>query len=90
MRFLCPSPSKFSGHVWSKLLSSPKPARNLYTSVKEIKDWTKIAMDETGSLLCQAILENWPAAEKVEIVTNLISNTVALCSSQWATFVVLQ
>jgi hypothetical protein len=82
--------SKSAGHVWSKLLASPTPAANLYKSLKEIKDWPNIAMDETGSLLCQAILENWPAAEKQNIVESLINNTVELCSSQWATFVVLQ
>lgn len=47
-------------------------------------------MDETGSLLCQAILENWPTAEKEDIVKALIEDTVELCGSQWATFVVLQ
>lgn len=47
-------------------------------------------MDETGSLLCQAVLENWPHAEKHAIAQGLIKDTVELCSSQWATFVVLQ
>lgn len=47
-------------------------------------------MDETGSLLCQAVLENWPDEEKEGIVAGLIKDTVNLCSSQWATFVVLQ
>lgn len=47
-------------------------------------------MDETGSLLCQAVLENWPAEEKESIVKTLIKDTAKLCSSQWATFVVLQ
>ncbi|KAK9895877.1 ARM repeat-containing protein [Cystobasidium minutum MCA 4210] len=46
-------------------------------------------MDETGSLLCQAVLENWPDEEKEGIVAGLIKDTVNLCSSQWATFVVL-
>ncbi|CAD6588377.1 MAG: hypothetical protein CYPHOPRED_004374, partial [Cyphobasidiales sp. Tagirdzhanova-0007] len=62
---------------------------NLYKSLKEIKNWSNIAMDETGSLLCQAVLENWPAVEKEGIVKSLIRDTVALCGSQWATFVVL-
>ena len=56
----------------------------------DIRDWPRIAMDETGSLICQAILENWPLKEKEEIVRSLIRATVELCSSQWATFVVLQ
>lgn len=47
-------------------------------------------MDETGSLLCQAVLENWPNEEKEGIVKALIRDTVTLYSSQWATFVVLQ
>lgn len=47
-------------------------------------------MDETGSLLCQAVLENWPVEQKETIVATLIKDTVKLCSSQWATFVVLQ
>ena len=82
--------SKSSGHVWSKLLSSSNPAANLYKSLKQIKDWSKVAMDETGSLLCQAILENWPYTEKQSIVRGLIRDTKELCGSQWATFVVLQ
>ena len=83
--------SKSAGHVWSKLLSSPKPASNLYPSLKSsINDWSQVAQDETGSLLCQAILENWPQEEKEEIVEGLIRDTLELCGSQWATFVVLQ
>lgn len=87
---LCSPSSKSAGHVWSKLLSCSDPAPNLYASLEDIRDWSRIAMDETGSLICQAILENWPVEEKEGIVRSLINATVELCSSQWATFVVLQ
>ena len=47
-------------------------------------------MDETGSLLTQSILENWPAEQKEAIIQTLIRDALALCNSQWATFVILQ
>lgn len=82
--------SKSAGHVWSKVLAGANPPANLYPALKQLKDWTNIATDETGSLLCQAVLENWPTEEKEDIVKALIKDTVTLCGSQWATFVVLQ
>lgn len=82
--------SKSAGHVWSKILASSRPPPNLYPALKQLKGWSSIAMDETGSLLCQAVLENWPDEQKKSIVEALIKDTVTLCSSQWATFVVLQ
>lgn len=58
--------------------------------MQAVRDWPRIATDETGSLLCQAILENWPDLHKEAIVDALIEQTAILCTSQWATFVILQ
>ncbi|KAH8926832.1 ARM repeat-containing protein [Atractiella rhizophila] len=78
------------GHVWTKILSYPLK-KDLHEQLLNTLrgSWSKIAQDETGSLLVQSCLENWIDRDKTEIVQELLAEVVPCALTGWGNFVVL-
>ncbi|ORX56445.1 ARM repeat-containing protein [Hesseltinella vesiculosa] len=83
---------KYACHVWQRVFE----IRHMHQSVSVMQrvhqalqgKWTRVALDETGSLVIQNIFENLLEPDKRPVLDEILSNIEEIAKGQWGNWVI--
>lgn len=85
--------NKHACHIWQKVFEMrwtmedpPQVMDHVHKALQH--HWTRVALDETGSLVIQHIFENLSEAEKRPVLDEILANLIAIARGQWGNWVV--
>ncbi|GAN07477.1 hypothetical protein MAM1_0163d06974 [Mucor ambiguus] len=83
---------KYACHVWQKVFeirwqhSGPPIMKHIHQALEQ--QWSRVALDETGSLVIQNIFENMTETDKRPILHEVLNNIVPIAKGQWGNWVI--